>query len=97
MTDSRHRSLLARIRDRLNTLAPVAEPEINTEPEPPRVVHEFGSQYRVRVPFDETMAARGYSGTAAQYRCRIPERGDSTSRQRDTALERAGFVPGEVL
>lgn len=80
---------------------PAAEPlDTETTPEPPRRVHMFGSQYRVRVPFEETMAARGYLGTAAIYRRSLadPRPGSASQRQqRDDALRRAGYQPGEVL
>jgi hypothetical protein len=68
--------LLVRIRDKLAEPAPAAEPvaepafavEAVTEPEPPRRIHMFGSQYWVRMSFEELMARRGYTGLAALYR-----------------------------
>lgn len=104
MTDNRRRSLLARIRDKLaaSEPAPAARPvteavraEPAAEPEPRRT-HLFGSQYRVRMSFEELMAARGYAGPAALFRNRLTPATDA-ERQSDAALRRGGYTPGEVL
>jgi hypothetical protein len=107
MTDNQQRrSLLARIRDRLATLEAalatesVTEPAriaaMATEPEPSRRTHLFGSQYRVRMSFEELMAARGYTGQAAVYRNRLVPATDA-HQPSDAALTRGGYTPGEVL
>lgn len=101
MADRRQRrSLLVRIRDKLADPAPAAEPafavEAVTEPEPPRRIHMFGSQYRVRMSFEELMARRGYTGLAALYRNNLtPATG--AQQQSDAAVRRGGYTAGEVL
>lgn len=106
----RRRSVAARIRkalaaaltdqpgDATTTAAVPAETEPVTEaaPEPPRREHLFGSQYTVRMTFDELMATRGYTGEQVLQRRRLVAPGDG-QRQRDAATRRAGYVPGEVL
>jgi hypothetical protein len=107
MVDNRRRRLLlARIRDKLDAFepAPATEPVTEptraakpaTEPEPPRRIHLFGSQYRVRMSFEELMAARGYVGPAALYRSRLMP-ATYAQRQSDAALRHGGYTPGEVL
>lgn len=71
--------LLARIRAKL-AAAPVPVTSATADPvtsatadpapeaEAPHREHLFGSQYRVRVPFDDLMAERGRTGTAGLYR-----------------------------
>lgn len=97
----RPRHLVARARAKIaaasETAAPAAEPVTEPAPEPPRREHLFGSQYRVRMSFDELMATRGYTGEQVlQLRRRLvaPSEGQ---RQRDAATRRAGYTPGEVL
>lgn len=94
MTDNRHRHrLLDRLRSRTATASdavPVAAPT----PEPQRREHLFGSQYRVRMSFEELMQTRGYTGERVLRRLAEPSK---TQRQRDAATRRAGYGPGEVL
>lgn len=74
-----------------------AEPVTEAAPELPRREHLFGSQYTVRMTFDELMATRGYTGEQVlQQRRRLVAPSDG-QRQRDAATRRAGYVPGEVL
>ena len=107
MTADRHRrSLLARIRDRLaapetahrhQSDGQVIHAESPDVPEPPRREHLFGSQYAMRMSFDEVMATRGYTGQQVlrqRHRLVAPSDGE---RQRDAATRRAGYAPGEVL
>ncbi|WP_409437218.1 hypothetical protein [Mycobacterium sp. SMC-14] len=102
MTDNRRPgSLLARIRAKLAAPAAaaelVAEPEPDAAPEPPRRAHLFGSQFRVRMSFDELMGTRGYLGEQgpAERRRLVPS--SDGQRQRDAAARRAGYLPGEVM
>ncbi|MGF2945270.1 hypothetical protein [Mycobacterium sp. Lab-001] len=101
--------MLARIHDKLSGPEPIAAPEselrtlgqvINDEspdePEPPRVEHRYGSTFRVRMSFDEVLAARG-CGTADLNHCRRLVPPGDTQRQRDAASRRAGYMHGEVL
>jgi hypothetical protein len=92
MTASRP-PILARIRDKLTALA--AESVAAPEPEaaPPVRQHLFGSQYRVRMSFEELMCTRGYTGE--EMRRRFVTSSD-IERQRDAATRRAGYRPGEV-
>lgn len=96
MTDSRHRRrLLDRVRSR--TAAASARDPVRVAaptPEPPRREHLFGSQYRVRMPFEELMQTRGYTGERVLRRLAEPS---NIQRQRDAATRRAGYGPGEVL
>ncbi|MBV5244450.1 hypothetical protein KUF57_12995 [Mycolicibacterium sp. PAM1] len=107
MTADRHRrSLLARIRARLaasetahgdQSGGQVIHAESPDTPEPPRREHLFGSQYAVRMSFDELMTTRGYTGQRVlrqRHRLVAPSEGE---RQRHAATRRAGYVPGEVL
>jgi hypothetical protein len=106
MTNTPRRSLLARIRDRLATHESERDPESaegatdpappeaapEPAPEPPRIVHEFGSQYRVRMSLDEVLAERGRTGTAGLYRRSLAPSGDARrDAQRRAAADRAGF------
>lgn len=99
-SSSHHRSggVLARIRAKLAGIAAEPNTETVTEPapEPPRREHLFGSQYRVRMSFDELMATRGYTGQQVQMRRRLVAPSDD-ERQRRAATRRAGYRPGEVL
>jgi hypothetical protein len=56
----------------------------------------FGSQYRVRMSFEELMARRGYAGPAALYCNRLNPATDA-QQQSSAALRRGGYIPGEVL
>lgn len=89
--------LLARIRAKLAApdTAPAAESP-TVEAEPARREHLFGSQYRVRQSFEETMRQRGYMGQSALLRRRLVA-GDDGERQRETATRRAGHTPGSVM
>ncbi|HET7665157.1 MAG TPA: hypothetical protein VFK56_03575 [Mycobacterium sp.] len=92
MTDSRHRRrLLDHLRSRV---AAAAASEAVPTPEPPRREHLFGSQYRVRMSFEELTQTRGYAGERVLRRLAAPS---MTQRQRDAASRRAGYGPGEVL
>lgn len=96
--DRRRRSLLARIRAKLaasESDGQVIHAESPDTPEPPRREHLFGSQYRVRMSFNEVMATRGYTGQQVLRRRLVtPNDGE---RQRHAATRRAGYAPGEVL
>lgn len=98
MADNRqHRRLLDRLRSRTAAAtAPEAVPGAAPTPEPPRREHLFGSQYRVRMSFEELMQTRGYTGERVlrQRRLVVP---DGHQRQREAASRRAGYAPGEVL
>lgn len=78
---------------------PAAGPVTGTAPppapEPPRREHLYGSVYRVRQSFEETMAQRGYTGEMAQYRRSLAaDVGDADHRA--AVLRRAGHT-GEVI
>jgi hypothetical protein len=103
MTGKQRRRLLARLRNRTNNIA-ASEPLVESTPAvvnempsaPPRREHLFGSQYRVRMSFDELMATRGYLGEQVLcQRRRLVAHGDAL-KQRDDVTRRAGYVPGEV-
>jgi hypothetical protein len=96
MTDNRRRSLLARIREQLAAPEPALAAEPVAEPGLPRRTHLFGSQYRVRMSFEELMATRGYSEQAALYRNRLASASDA-HQQSNAELRRGGYTPGEVL
>lgn len=96
----RQRHIIARARARIiaaseNTAPAEVEP-VETVPDPLRRKHMFGSQYRVRMSFDELMATRGYLGKQTLGQRRLVAPGDA-QRQRDAATLRAGYVPGEVM
>lgn len=94
---NRRRLTPARSR-RAETVAETVDAEPDAAPDPPHREHMFGSQYRVRMSFDELMGTRGYLGeqVLAQRRRRLVASTDA-QRQRDAATRRAGYLPGEVL
>ncbi|OBF93050.1 hypothetical protein A5773_20090 [Mycobacterium sp. 852014-52450_SCH5900713] len=79
---------------------PVAA-DAEAAPEPPRRVHMFGSQYTVKMSFEELMRTRGYLGEQVLLRRSLAESGSAPQRQRHRAREaaarRAGHAPGTVL
>ena len=82
-----------------SSIAPVTETALDQLTQPPRREHLYGSTYLVRQSFEETTRQRGYYGEFARYRRRIAEHaiGGGQHQQRDDALRRAGYTPGEVL
>lgn len=90
MTDKRHRH---RLLDRLRSRTVAASDAVPT-PELPRREHLFGSQYRVRMSFEELMQTRGYTGERVLRRLAAPT---TSQRQHAAAERRAGYRPGEVL